>query len=151
MPPWTYFYIILFWPLLALSVLLAIRWGGAAERQANIIYAGACCLEVLLIWSEPSPRFSHFNVGIATVDIGLAIGLTILTVRHGLAWLYAVNAIQILTALSHFTKFILPDISAMAYTILSGAGGYPQVLLLILGTVMHARAERRSRAELPDP
>lgn len=144
MPFWIYLYALLFWPILAVAVGAALRWGGKAERRAALIYAAACCLEVLL-WSSITSRWSHIEIGVAIVDVGLAIGLTVLTIRYGLIWLYAVTAIQILMALSHVIKLILPNISRMTYSILDGAGGYPQVLLLILGTVLHVCGMRRRR------
>jgi len=146
MPFWTYLYALLFWPLLAIAVLAALRWGGRAERQTSLVYAAACCLEVL-VWSRASTRFSHVEIAVAAVDIGLFVALAAFTVRYGLGWLYMVAAIQLLMALSHFIKLIEPGLSRMAYTILSGAGGYPQVVLIIIGTVAHARAQRRKPQE----
>lgn len=143
MPLWIDLYMALFWPMLAAIVFSAFRWGGHLERRATLAFALACVAELLLILLAPNTRFSRILIGPAAVDIVLAIALTLLTVRYGKGWLYPMAAIQILTALSHFIKFLLPGISRMTYAILDGAGGYPQLLLLAIGIALHARNHRK--------
>jgi len=139
MPLWTTLYVLLFWPLLLVACVAAWRCGGQPERYAATAYAVAAISEMLL---RSRHGFAQLELGVAIVDICLLVALLFLLVRHGRLWIYAAAAIQMVVVTGHLAKLLIPAISRMTYVIMTGAGGYPQVLLLVAGTIAHILAGR---------
>ena len=145
MPAWTTLYALLFWPLLLGISAAAWRWGAAAERAVATVYVVAAVAEMAL---RSHHAFARFESGVAAVDLWLLAALLLIVVRHGRAWTYAAAVIQTLVAAGHLAKLVEPTISPMAYVIMTGGGGYPQLLLLLSGTVgtLLARRDRTTAA-----
>lgn len=139
MPLWTALYVLLFWPLLLGACIAAWRWGGKPERYVATAYAVAAIFEMLL---RSRHGFAQLELGVAIVDICLLVALLFILVRQGRPWIYAAAAVQMVVVTGHLAKLLVPAISRMTYIIMTGAGGYPQVLLLVAGTIAHVLAKR---------
>lgn len=143
MPNWTILYVWMFWPALVITVGMAAKWGGPAERWAGAAYLGAAITETL-IRAPMSHAYRTIDVGVAGVDLCLLIALIACLVRYERRWLYAASALQFVVVTAHIAKLTVPTISRLAYAIMTGSGGYPSLVLLAVGTATFALRRRSS-------
>lgn len=142
-PTWTTIYVQLFMPALALCVCAAWVLGGKPERLAAAAYVLAAALELFL--RRPlATRFWTVEAASAGVDLCLLIVLALLAGRYRRSWLVCAAAIQLVSASGHIAKFLMPTLSRLAYELMIGSGGYPQLILLLFGSASHAWMMRRT-------
>ncbi|THD38310.1 MAG: hypothetical protein E7773_00720 [Sphingomonas sp.] len=137
MPGWTYWYVVLFWPSLAIVAGLCVWKGDAPTKLAAAIFAAGMLVSKAL---TPSDMFSHLEVGIATVDATLAILLTGLCMRCPRLWLILLAAIQIAACLGHASRMLGMQHSRLTYAILTGSAGYPALIVLCCGLIGSIRS-----------
>jgi hypothetical protein len=140
MPAWTFWYVGAFAPLVALSLLLAWRWGGATELLVALVYLAGTDLQKVVA-STPGIRFVHFEPLVATIDITALLLLAVLAYRRPRLWLLCSAALQFIACLGHVAKVMQPAMPALVYEILMGSSGYP--LLILLWTGIAADHRRR--------
>lgn len=132
MPAWTIWYVGCFPPLVALSLLLAWRWGATTELLVALVYLIGTDLQKAVA-STPGVRFVHFEPVVATIDIAIFLALTILAYRQPRIWLLSSAALQFIACLGHVAKVLQPAMPALVYEILMGSSGYPLLVLLWIG------------------
>lgn len=145
MPAWTIWYVVCFPPLVALSLLLAWRWGGTTELLVALAYLVGTDLQKAAA-STPGVRFVHFEPVVATIDIAVFLALALLGCRSPSLWLLSSAALQLVACLGHVAKAMHPSIPALVYEILMGSSGYPLLALLWIGIAVEHR--RRMRATI---
>lgn len=143
MPAWTIWYVEAFPPLVALSLVAAWRWGGTTELLVAFLYLAATDLQKIFA-GVAGIRFVHFEPAVATVDIALLFGLSVLAHRRPSVWIIASAALQLIGCLAHVAKAVQPAMPALVYEILMGSTGYPLLLLLWIGI---AGSKRRAARE----
>lgn len=138
-----YLYAILF--LFGL-VYAAVR-GGAPERVgAAIIFVGN--ILTILVASPWHTHFERVEVGMALVD-GLVLAAFVpLMMKANRVWPIWVTSVQGLGFLSHIPILLGPLVLPQAYVILQGAGGWPIMALLIVGTRAHRLRIRRNGTDI---
>jgi hypothetical protein len=145
MPVWTIWYVEAFLPLVALSLLAAWRWGSATELLVALLYLAATDLQKAFA-GNAGIRFVHFEPAVATIDITVLVGLSILAHRQPRLWIIGSAALQFIACLAHVAKAIQPAMPALVYEILMGSTGYPLLLLLWAGIAASKRqAATRTR------
>lgn len=145
MPAWTIWYVEAFPPLVALSLVAAWRWGGATELVVAFLYLAATDLQKIFA-GVAGIRFVHFEPAVATIDIALLFGLSVLAHRRPRVWIVGSAALQLIGCLAHVAKAIQPAMPALVYEILMGSTGYPLLLLLWVGIAASKRkAARQAR------
>lgn len=145
MPAWTIWYVACFPPLVALSLLLAWRWGGMTELLAALDYLVGTDLQKVAA-STPGVRFVHFEPVVATIDITVFLVLLLLAYRRPRTWLLCSAALQFIACLGHVAKVMQPAMPALVYEILMGSSGYPLLLLLWAGIAIDHRRRVRLTA-----
>jgi hypothetical protein len=145
MPAWTVWYVVCFPPLVALSLLMAWRWGGATELLVALVYLVGTDLQKAVA-STPGIRFVHFEPIVATIDIAAFLLLAVLAYRCPRLWLLCSAALQFIACLSHVAKVLQPAMPALVYEILMGSSGYPLLILLWTGIATDYRRRRISAA-----
>lgn len=143
MPAWTIWYVVCFPPLVALSLLLAWRWGGTTELLVALVYLLGTDLQKLAA-SRPGARFVHFEPVVATIDIAIFLALALLGSRSPRLWLLSSAALQFVACLAHVAKAMQPSMPALVYEILMGSSGYPLLVLLWIGIAVEHRRRTRS-------
>ena len=142
MPAWTIWYVEAFLPLVALSLVAAWRWGSTTELLVAFLYLAATDLQKAFA-GIPGIRFVHFEPAVATIDIAVLVGLSILAHRQARVWIIASAALQFIGCLAHAAKAIQPAMPALVYEILMGSTGYPLLLLLWIGIAASRRETAR--------
>lgn len=145
MPAWTIWYVVCFPPLVAMSLLLAWRWGGTSELLAALVYLVGTDLQKVAA-STPGIRFVHFEPIVATIDIAVFLVLVLLANRQPRIWLLCSAALQFIACLGHVAKVMQPAMPALVYEILMGSSGYPLLVLLWAGIAVDHRRRVRSIA-----
>lgn len=142
MPGWTIWYVEAFLPLVALSLVAAWRWGSTTELLVAFLYVAATDLQKAFA-AIPGIRFVHFEPAVATIDIVVLVGLSVLAHRGRRLWIIASAALQFIGCLAHVAKAIQPAMPALVYEILMGSTGYPLLLLLWIGIAASRRETAR--------
>jgi hypothetical protein len=144
MPAWTIWYVGCFAPLVALSILLAWRWGGTTQLLVALIYLIGTDLQKAVARTA-GIRFVHFEPIVATIDIAAFLALVVLAYRQPRIWLLCSAALQFIACLGHAAKVLQPAMPALVYEILMGSAGYPLLVLLWVGiATSRARKGRTS-------
>ena len=136
----------LFLPSLLLVALLAWWRGEWPERTAAALYVAAW-IGTQLLKPDLLHRYHYVEIGVLTVDATLLVALTFLAIRSGRGWLIWATAFQLLSTSAHLGRALNPAFSALAYSILEGAWGYPMLIALALGTLWNPRRSRRKPAD----
>lgn len=128
----------LWWPSLAVILLVATRWGGWAERYGALCY-GVAALATIAARSPWATRYATVELGVMMVDAALLLALLILTARSRRIWPIIAAALQTIAFLSHVAKVLDPGLWRLPYALMSGATSYPMLITLAIGSWSHHR------------
>lgn len=129
MPSWTALYVTIYWwVLLPCSFAASWWWGDRVLRSAFTWYAGLVTAGDLVLHRSMYRQFEPLQ---ATTDITLWAALTWLAIRHRRWWLIAAAALQLVACLGHLGSLVASP-SRLAYAMMTSAGGYPILILLII-------------------
>lgn len=134
----------IFLALLCVSCLLALWLGGAPERLVAGIF--------VLAWlaSKAVPRswriFAQFETMTLAIDILLLVALLLIALKANRRWPMAMTSLQAIIVLAHLAKLVDPQLIRPAYAIMTWSWPFLQLLLLIIGTLLHARRVARTGA-----
>jgi hypothetical protein len=132
MPAWTIWYVGCFPPLVALTLLLAWRWGGTIELLVALVYLIGTDVQKAVA-STQGIRFVHFEPVVATIDIAAFLTLAMLAYHRPRLWLLCSAALQFIACFGHVARALQPTMPALVYEILMGSSGYPLLVLLWMG------------------
>lgn len=141
MPWWTAIYVELFFPLVCITFLAAIRWGASSEIAVAFAYLVATDSQKIAEGSG-ARMFAHFEGTVAVIDVALFVALLLVALQNQKKWMICCAALQLLSLFAHFGKLTDQAMSPLAYAILMGSGGYPSQILLSIGIgsrIAHAR------------
>jgi hypothetical protein len=127
-------------------VALCVWRGDRAVAAAATLFAGAMIADRLIVSRN---MYAGLELGVATVDLLLAVLLGILTIRQQQLWLAALTATQVVAFLGHLTKILGLQNSRLVYAILTGSGAYPALIILLWGlaSAIRARTTKPSAAK----
>jgi hypothetical protein len=137
------FFLVLF----AASLLYAVIRGGAPERITALLLLSAW----LLTFEVSSPvqgRFTHVEIGIFLVDLGLFVALYALSLFTTRFWPIWMSGMQGVSVLVH-CAILVPSVTGFAYATMEQFWSYPMSLLLIVATRRHRL--RLTRTGTDDP
>ncbi len=109
--------------LTGLALLLAAVSTGIAQRNVPVLFAG-------------------LEVSVMIVDLILLAVMIVITLHADRFWPAWVTALHTLGTGAHLARAVNPDVMRLVYAVLSAAWSYPIVLLLVIGTLRHARRIR---------
>lgn len=137
-------YVHAFLPLCMLLAIAAWRWGGNIERRASWAFVTAMTAATLT-QGLGHAMYSTVEWGVALFDVLLFLVFLNLSFRDPRAWLLVATALQLLSASAHLARMVHIGMSALAYGILTGTGGYPILILLAAGIVAKARLQMKTQ------
>lgn len=118
----------------------ALWRGGAPERIAALLFAGAAGLTYASMYSYGFRAISEFYL---LVDIGLLVAIGALSLWADRFWPIWVAALQLVVLAVHGVRAIHPDLLPFIYYVATAKLAYPMILLLAIGTLRHrARLSR---------
>lgn len=132
--------------LLCLAYVLIV--GGKPERVAILAQVIAFILTVIAL-SFHWTAFEHFPLGLALIDVALAITLTILALKANRLWPIILAGMQVATVLGHLAKALSFPVPAAGYAIFVQFWGWPMLIVTGLGAYRH-RARQRTIGAEPD-
>lgn len=144
MPGWTELFAGAFIPLLVVAAALAFLIGSIREQAVAATYLAVAAIQVA---SRSRPRaWMDFELWTAITDCALSALLCIICARWPARWVLLAAGVQLFVSTIHLAKLIGLELSRLAYAIVSGASGYPLVILLIWGSVRSWQRHRREQA-----
>jgi len=120
--------------LVAVSCLYAAIRGGAPERITALLLLTAFILSLLL--RSPHGSYTHVEVGIFLVDVGLFAALYLLSILSTRFWPIWMSGMQGVEVLAH-CAILAPPVTPFAYAVMIDFWGYPMSVLLIVATRRH--------------
>jgi hypothetical protein len=119
-----------------------LTFGGKPERLA-VLAMLAAFLVTMIVQSFRWTRFEHFPLGLALVDFGLAILLTILALKANRLWPITLAGMQFATVLAHVARALSLPLPPAGYAIFVQFWGWPMLIVATVGAYKHRLRIRR--------
>lgn len=137
---------IIYWTLLAGTLVFVLWRGGQPERTAIVAWTAASLLSTgsveLRLGSYDSVQF-----GVFAIDIVLLAAFVWLALRADRVWPLWVTGFHLVGVLTHVAKVLKPDLHPWAYAIGQAGGGYLVLAAITIGTLRHSTRVRKSGPE----
>jgi hypothetical protein len=124
----------------------ALWRGGAPERAVALCFLVAGLATPLLDLPQ-GQRFYSVSVGVFAIDLLLLIALLAITLRANRFWPMLVVSLQAIIIIAHLVKFANPELIRRAYSMMIAMWTYPQLILLVIGTMRHRKRIRRNGSD----
>jgi hypothetical protein len=135
-----------YYALLALCLIYALRSGGPPERIGAAILAVGSVISMALVLGRADHHRS-VEIGVLLIDVACFAAFTILALRADRFWPLWVSALAGLGVLGHAGRLSLgPDIGRGAYIISLVLWSYPILVVIAIGTFNHHRRNARGGA-----
>jgi hypothetical protein len=135
----------LYYTLLGLCSIYAIRRGGEPERFGAAILLVASLLTLVAI-GDRADRYRSVETGVLLIDIAAFTAFTILALRADRFWTIWVTALAGQGVLSHVGRWYLgPDMGRGAYVITMVIWSYFIVAVIAVGTWNHHRRKHQGQ------
>lgn len=125
----------------------AVVRGGAPERITAFLLLIARLLTIFV--RSPAPAtFTHVEIGIFLVDLGLFAALYTLSLVTTRFWPIWMSGLQGVSVLAH-CAILVPPVNGFAYAIMVEFWAYPMLALLIVATRRHRLRLTRTGSDEP--
>jgi hypothetical protein len=131
----------LFLGLLVLACLLAILVGGGPERLVALLFLTAW-LASMAVERPFSVRYATLETATMVVDLLLFVALLWIALTSRRYWPMALVSLQAIILIVHLVKLLDPLLIRAAYERMTIVWPMLQVLILIGGTLVHARTRK---------
>jgi hypothetical protein len=135
-------HVIAFTALFAACLAYVLIVGGKPERLAVVAMLTAF-LVTMFVQSFRWTRFEHFPLGLALVDVVLALILTMLALKANRLWPIVLAGMQFATVLAHIARALSLPLSAAGYAIFVQFWGWPMLIVTAAGAYKHRSRIRR--------
>ena len=116
--------------------------GGKPERAAILAQLGAFLLSMIAISFHSIP-VQHLPIGLALVDVFLALALTGLALRANRLWPIVLAGMQVATVFAHFARLLAFPLPPAGYVIFVQFWAWPMLIVTVIGARNHRlRVER---------
>lgn len=132
--------VVVFNTVLAVVCGYALWRGGAPERIAAALFAGAAAMTYLSMYAY---AFRAISETYLLLDLGLFAAIAILSLWADRFWPIWVAALQLVVLAAHGVRASHPDLMPFVYYVATAKLAYPMILMLAIGTMRHR--ERLSR------
>lgn len=129
--------------MLLLGAIYVLARGGAPERTAMISLVVASELTLLAV-TFGIGTYDTAQYGVLVIDLvllGIYVGIALYADRFWPLWL---TGCHIIGVLAHLAKMVAPDLNPWAYAVAQSFGGYPMIVLIVVGTFRHQRRLKRN-------
>lgn len=129
---------------LFLACVFVWRRGGGPERAAaaTIVLMFAMDPPYHAIWGNQT-TYHEVNVGHLAIDTITMVLLLSIALFANRLWTLGMASAQMIAVLSHFLRWISPDMHPWVYAAFIRGPSYLQIMLLFIGTDLHRRREKR--------
>jgi hypothetical protein len=134
---------VVFFTVFFVSCFYALWRGGAPERAVAAAFLVAGLATPLLDLPQVQ-RFYSVSVGVLAIDLVLLAVLLAIALRANRFWPMLVVSLQAIIIIAHLVKLADPELIRRAYSMMIALWTYPQLILLVIGTVRHRRRLRRN-------
>lgn len=135
----------LFLGLLALACLLAVLVGGRPEKLVACLFVAAWMASIAV--ERPfSVRYATLETATMAIDLALLFALLWIALTSRRYWPMALVSLQAIILIVHLVKLLDPLLIRAAYERMTITWPMLQVLILIGGTLVHARPRRTARS-----
>ena len=130
--------------LLFTACVFAWRRGAGPEHSAAGTMLFIFTLDPIYhaIWGNLTV-YKYLNVGHLVIDACAMALFLLIALRANRRWTILMASAQALAVLSHFLRFISPDMNPFVYAAFSRVPSYLQIQLLLVGTERHRRRQKR--------
>lgn len=128
--------------LTTVCTLYALWKGGAPEKAAASIFLYGA-ISTIALQGPIETRFLHLEVGIFIVDLTVLVALVVLALNAERYWPIWFAAFQVIQALSHVPRILMPQMVPEAYIEIVAIWCYPMLVILAVGTWRHQDRLRR--------
>lgn len=118
----------IYYGVLLLTVVVAVRRGGPLERWAAFTALIASVSTTIL---SPTPQWTDIEVNIFVIDLVALASFWFIALRTRRFWPYWITGWQLIAIFGHLQKLMFTEILARPYALLSMYISYP-ILLVIL-------------------
>jgi hypothetical protein len=125
-----------------------ISVGGRPERAAIMAQLVALLFSLIAVSFRSIPGRS-LPIGLALVDLALAVALTLLATRANRLWPIVLAGMQVATVFAHLAKLLSFPLPAAGYVIFVQFWSWPMLIVTAIGTYKHHERTRRLGQE-PD-
>lgn len=132
-----------FFTVFFVSCGYALWRGGAPERAVAVSFLVAGLATPLLDLPQVQ-RFYSVALGVLAIDLLLLAALLAIALRADRFWPLLVVSLQAIIIIAHLVKLADPELIRRAYAMMIALWTYPQLILLVIGTVRHRRRLRRN-------
>lgn len=131
--------------LLALVTVYAVRRGGRPERSAAAVLVGIQVVD-LLYHTLSGEQGSYHAVDLvhAAIDLAALAAIVWLAIRADRFWTLWLGALQLIAVLAHLIRLLEVGMHPVAYAIFIRGPFWGQMILVALGTWLHARRKRQA-------
>ena len=133
--------------LFAASFVYAVIRGGAPERITALLFVAAWFL-TFAAESSAHIRYTHVEIGVFFVDLGLFAAVYVLSLFSTRFWPIWMSGLLGVEVLVHGTIFV-SSVSSFAYAVMEQFWGYPTLVLLIVATRRHRLRLARTGSDRP--
>lgn len=126
--------VVVFNVILAIVCGYALWRGGAPERIAAVLFAGAAAMTFASMYSYGFRTVSELYL---LLDIALFVAITALSLWADRFWPGWVAALQLMVLAAHGVRASHPDLLPFIYYVATAKLAYPMILLLGVGTIRH--------------
>lgn len=131
--------------LLLFTVLAIAAWrGGRDERWAAFICVLGTAATATLVAPLPY-RYEHVELAVASVDVLVLAGFSLLALRSDRFWPLWVAGIQLTATTGHVLKAVQPDLLPVAYGAALAFWSYPILLIIAAGALRREQILRWRR------
>lgn len=137
--------VVVFNLLLLLVCGYALWRGGAPERIAAVLFAGAAAMTFASMYSYGFRAISGLYL---LVDLALFVAIAALSLWADRFWPMWVAALQLIVLAAHGVRATNPELLPFIYYVATAKLAYPMILMLAVGTVRHRERLARWGSDL---
>jgi hypothetical protein len=135
-------HVLAFTATLLLCLAYVLTAGGKPERVAILAQLAAFLLTVIILSFHWTP-FEHFPLGLALIDVALALVLSALALKANRLWPIMLAGMQVATVFAHLAKALSFPLPPAGYGIFVQFWGWPMLIVTGIGAYGHRKRTRR--------
>ena len=130
-----------YYGVLLITVVVAVRRGGILERSAayTALIASACTTIM-----SPAPLWTDIEINIFVIDLVVLVSFWLIALKTERFWPYWITGWQLIAIFGHLQKLMFSEILAQPYALLSMYISYP-----ILLVIMYAAGSSKRASDAP--
>lgn len=123
-----------------LAFFSAWRWGAGPERASVLVFSLLWILDLLRAWIDGGESYRmSVDIWDASIDGVTAIGFVAIALYANRTYTLCLAAFQLISVSGHLMRAIAPHMNGLAYSIISIAPSWLELVTIATGIVLHRR------------